>query len=449
VKKAIVSAVTALLLISGSATSSAQDVSALEKRLDALEQEVRVLRRQLEVEKEEKAKKAAESAVVTASAKDGFSIKSTDDNFSLKVRGYVMGEGRFFTDNKKDIGTTDTFVARRVRPIFEGTVYTDFGYFIQPDFGNGTTVLQDGWGEFKRWTRAKLRIGKLKTPFGLERLQPDVFNDFIELGLPSLLAPNRDVGVMLHGEFQNGLVAYQTAVLNGVADSGSGDSDTNSDKDVVARIFAHPFKEFDFEPLHGLGVGAAVSAGHQEGSTLPTFKSAGQASIFSYSSGTVADGPHNRFSPQAYYYYGPLGLIVEYAESVQEVSRTTTPVSEKIHMDAWQVAGTWVLTGEDATYKGVSPRHSFDPSKGEWGALELAARIGALDIDNDAFALGFANPNTSVSALEEWALGMNWYLNRNVKLVLNYVRSDFDGGGPGSEDRQTENVILTRAQVLF
>ncbi len=98
--------------------AAAQEVTPalLLQRIEALESEVRVLKRQLEVKEGETAKSAPGTAVVTASAKDGFSIKSSDEAFKIKLRGYVQADGKLFTDNKEDTGTIDTFLVRRARP---------------------------------------------------------------------------------------------------------------------------------------------------------------------------------------------------------------------------------------------------------------------------------------------------------------------------------------------
>src|SRR5690349_7911575 len=102
---------------------------ALLKRLESLEQEVAILKRQIENNKEDAVTKAKDTPVVTASSKDGFSIKSADDAFKLKIRGLVQADARIFTDNHKDLaGTTDTFLIRRARPIFEGTVAKNFDF---------------------------------------------------------------------------------------------------------------------------------------------------------------------------------------------------------------------------------------------------------------------------------------------------------------------------------
>ena len=43
----------------------------------------------------------------------------------------------------------DTFVLRRVRPILEGTLFKNFDVRLTPDFGGGTTVLQDAYVDLR------------------------------------------------------------------------------------------------------------------------------------------------------------------------------------------------------------------------------------------------------------------------------------------------------------
>ena len=59
--------------------------------------------------------------------------------------------------------------------------------------------------------------------------------------------------------------------------------------------------------------------------------------------------------------------------------------SADLQNTAWEVSGGWVLTGEEATYNGLTPRHPFDPRSGHWGAWQLVARYAGLDVDNKAF----------------------------------------------------------------
>jgi phosphate-selective porin OprO and OprP len=446
--KKTLSVLTVLTLLSGQIAFA--DTAEIEKRLADLEQQVAILKRQLEVEKEESAKKTPETPIVTANAKDGFSIKSPDESFKLKIRGLVQADSRTFTSTTKEVsGTTDTFLVRRARPIFEGTVNKNFDFYLVPDFGNGTPSLIDAFADLKFAPAFKLRGGKSKVPIGLERLQSDAVINFTESGLPTNLVPNRDVGFQLMGDVLNESASYAVGIFNGVADLGTLDGDTNNDKDLAARFFILPFKNKGPEGLKGLGVGLGGSYGHKEGSTLPTYKSPGQVNVFSYASGVSADGAHTRLSPQAYYYNGSFGLLGEYVTSTQKVTRTSGGIiRDDVTNDAWQLSANYVLTGELASYKGVVPRTNFEPSEGTWGAFEVVARYGQLKIDSSAFNNGFASHATSISRESSMAAGLNWYLNRNVRLMLDFEHTDFKNGAL-TGDRIDENVISSRIQLAF
>ena len=121
---------------------------------------------------------------------------------------------------------------------------------------------------------------------------------------------------------------------------------------------------------------------------------------------------------------------------------------------AWEIDGGWVLTGEDATFNGVTPRHPFDPRNGGWGALQLVARYAELDVDKAAFPV-FANPATSASEAHAWAIGLNWYLNSNIRVNASFSRTTFTGGGgagtsvPAAVTQHPEDVFFTRIQLSF
>jgi phosphate-selective porin OprO/OprP len=101
----------------------------------------------------------------------------------------------------------------------------------------------------------------------------------------------------------------------------------------------------------------------------------------------------------------------------QEVSRDSSDGRrhDRLNHDAWQLALNYVLTGEDASYKGIKPNAPFAPGSGNWGAWELVARIGQLNIDNDAFSGGsdsFASPDSAISKATAWAPGADMGADR-------------------------------------
>ena len=83
----------------------------------------------------------------------------------------------------------------------------------------------------------------------------------------------------------------------------------------------------------------------------------GQQQFFAFNATTVADGEHWRVAPQTYYYVGPFSLLGEYTISAQNVRQTVAPFQQALLRNTgWQVAAGWVLTGEDATFTGVTPQ---------------------------------------------------------------------------------------------
>jgi len=426
---------------------------ATEEKLQELDQKVRVLERKDEIRQEQEAEKAKTATTVT-SGKDGFSIKSADGAYVLKVRGYAQFDGRFFR-NDDQRPAIDTFTLRRVRPIFEGTVFKIFDFRIMPDFGQGTSTLYDAYLEGRFSPLFKVRAGKFKPPVGLERLQSATDILFVERALPTNLVPNRDLGIQISGDVNGGVASYAVGYFNGVVDGGNqADADNNDSKDTEARIFVQPFL-VSGGPLKNLGFGVSGTTGNHEGTLtapgLPSYRTPAQATFFSYRSdataaGTVlADGRHTRFSPQGYFYSGPFGLLAEYVQSKQEVRRGT--VTADLTHTAWQAAASWVLTGGDASFKGVAQKKVFDPANHTWGAFELAARYSKLELDDDTFPT-FASPASAARSAEAWAVGLNWYLNRNLKVMLDYEQTTFEGGATAG-DREDENILFSRFQIAF
>lgn len=428
-------------------------IAALDARLEALDQSLRILERKLEIEREAAAARAQITLALDA-GRDGFQLRSADGSFQLRLRGLVQSDGRFFTGDRAQLAV-DTFTLRRARPILDATMYRVFDLRLMPDFGGGTTVLQDAYVDLRFTPAFRVRGGKFKSLFGLERLASASELLFLERALPTAVAPNRDVGLMVHGNVLQGDLSYAIGLFDGVADGGSTDADERDSKDVVARLFAHPFRRGIRDGLKGFGIGVAATYGKHTGTAstpgLASYRTTGQQMFFRYrfdgtAAGTaVADGTRYRWSTQGYYYCDRLGLLAEQAFSSQEVRRGVSVTA--LETNAWQLAGSWVLTGEPASYRAVNPKRAFDRTTGKWGAFELTVRYHQFNADEDAFPR-FANPESAAQRARAFTGGLNWYLNRNVKLVLDYEQVHFDGGA-STGDRPTERGLFTRTQFAF
>jgi len=429
------------------AADTADEIKELKKQIEALDQKVKVLERNRELEKETAETAKKDTPRLTA-GEEGFSFSSANTNFVLKLGAHVQADGRFYLGDH--IPVNDTFLLRRVRPIFEGTIFKDFDYRLMLDYGANTATantVQDAYINAHYWPEFQIQVGKFKPPVGLERLQSDVNVRFIERGYPTGLVPNRDVGLQLHGVLFDGVLNYQAGIFNGVADGGSSDVELADDhKDYAGRIFLHPFKSAGVAPLRWLGLGVAGTYGNQNGA-LPKYVTPGQQTFFSYATNATAAGTHWRIVPQGYWYWGAFGVLGEYVVSSQKIRQMGA--TKAIHNEAWQVAATYILTGEQNSFQGVQPRNPFNPVSGGWGAWELAGRFGRLKIDNEAFPSLAASG--SASKATSWGGGVNWYLSRNLKLSLDYEQTYFKDGSSkrGTVTAQDEKIVFSRVQLAF
>lgn len=221
------------------AQSRDAEIEALREQIRALDQKLRVLERRQELKDEEAAARSRSSAVLSAGP-GGFSLTSGDKAFQLRLRALVQGDARFFINDI--VPGNDTFLFRRVRPTLEGAVFEKFGFRITPEFAGSSASLIDAYSTYQHSPAFNLLVGKSKTPFDLERLVSGGSLLFLERAYPSSLAGNRDLGVQVHGDLFDGRLSYQLGWLNGVPDGGSSTSDSEDDKDLVARLFAQPFK---------------------------------------------------------------------------------------------------------------------------------------------------------------------------------------------------------------
>jgi phosphate-selective porin OprO/OprP len=435
-------------------------IQELMDRIEQQDQATKVLERKLAIQEETTQNAARTTPVVKASEK-GFSFGSPDGSNQIKLRGVVQGDFRSVLSDDPTI-VDDQFLLRRVRPTIEGTVGGIYDFRFTPDFAGGKTVIQDAYitGRFSSYIN--LTAGKFKAPIGLERLQSSTDMRFIERAYPTQLVTNRDIGVQIAGGLGGDKLTYQLAYLNGANDGRSSedfsDVEVNDDKEYAARIFAQPFADSDAFALRGLGLGIAGSWISQEGSTaqtlLPAYRTPAPSTFFKYRSDAVASGDRVRIAPQFYYYAGRFGLLGEWTRGSQDVARPSAlggVRTDTVDTSAWQLQASFFLTGEDETFRGYKPQSVFAPANGTWGGWELVARYTELDVDDAAFVGGadsFADPLASASKASTIGVGLNWYLNQNVKWSVNYEVTSFDGGGADG-DREDEEVILTRLGLGF
>jgi len=370
---------------------------------------------------------------------NGLDISTADGANDFQVGTLIELDGRFGLDDPLH-DVNDTFVMRRVRPIFQGRAAKYFEFRVMPDLGNGQTVIFDAYFDIRFSRTFRVRLGKDKTPLGLEQLYSDYALLLPERTLVTNLVPNRDIGVQVQGDVA-GVLNYIGGVFNGIPDGASGDADTDTSKDFVGRLTARPFNRTKNAALRGFGVAVGATTGRETG-PLPSYRSTAQQTFFSYASPAIADGTRTRVSPSAFYYYKSFGAFAEYAHNTQAVRETGAPVD--LTHTAWEVTGSYVLTGEPTSDRGVVPAEPFAPAQHRFGAIQIAVRHSRLNLDPLTFSAGLASTSSSRSA-SATGIAALLYANAYVKYVLSFERTVFDDSPQAR--RLPEHALVFRLQL--
>ena len=123
---------------------------------------------------------------------------------------------------------------------------------------------------------------------------------------------------------------------------------------------------------------------------------------------------------------------------------------------------SYTLTGEAHPYKpdagaygGIIPNHPLSLSQGGFGAWELAARLSYVGL-NDNLHSKLPGTGAGGGDLSDVTVGLNWYVNSNMRYMLDYVRgidhgSSFVNAANGLKATPGTNfdAIAFRAQFAF
>jgi phosphate-selective porin OprO and OprP len=405
-----------------------------------------------------------ESVPFFAGWDNGFFLRSPDGNFNLRLTGQIQADNRSYLDSN-DTTNVDTFLLRRARLGIEADVFKYYEFRLLPDFGQSQPRITDAYINIHYIDAIQFEAGKFKQPFSYEQLIQDRYVPVAERSLIDQLVPQRDEGVMVHGQnLLAGRLDYAAAVFNGEI---NGEQDTNNAKDLAARIAVRPFFDRDrpgTTPLGHLQFGFAFTTGIEQETVSPNpLRTPSQIAWFTFNTGVRANGVRNRYSPEVSYFYGPFGFAAQYFREDQALSSTaSTRAVPRVgaHYEGGYVLATLLLTGEERTTYSqlIRPLRPFDPSSpfANPGAWELVGRASQLRIDSAVFNAGAANLATRTGNspdASEVTVGFNWYLNAYVRMQFNYEHSWFGNpirigtGTSGLVSR--EDALITRLQLIW
>ncbi len=385
----------------------------------------------------------AEDTPLNAIWKDGLKFESADKAISIEVGGRIQADAAFFLsqdDELEEAVGSDNFdddvEIRRARLHIAGKLYDQLEFKAEYDFaGGGEAQFKDVYlGLLKLPVVGGLRLGHMKEPFGLDQLTSSRHTTFMERSLPDAFSPAHNIGVMLHSAVLNEQMTYAVGVFKDTDEFGEGTGGGGYSETV--RITGAPWYENDGESL--LHLGLAYSHREATDDTLkfsqrPETHLAGKF----VDTGAITADDSDQLGVEAAAVFGPFSVQGEYAQTFVNSDSADDP-------DFFGYYGqlSYFITGEHRVYKrskgafdAVTPTNSFI-GKGETrgpGAWEAAIRYSAIDLSDGLVEGG---------ELSDITVGLNWYLNTNLKWMLNYVYSDV-------EDLGNSNIVQTRLQVWF
>jgi hypothetical protein len=264
--------------------------------------------------------------------------------------------------------------------------------------------MTDGWINWNRYDFANLKAGQFFPLFGYERRSNPLDSLAVELSLPGLrLAPQRQLGAQVNGDFLERRLGYALAAFNG--NDANNNYNDNQSFMSVGRLQG--------VPLAGRALGqdarwtTALSAYHSRDNTAypgPDFNLPGT----NYFAGTrvgVAFDSQLRV--------GPFDLWAEYLELYLDPDPLAgLPVAEEDHARGWYLQGGYYFLPK---WQGIVRYEEYDPSA-----------------------------ETDDNTTRTWTFGLNyWIRGSSLRAGINYLLMDVPG-----VDR-LQNKVLVRMQAAF
>ncbi|WP_291534719.1 porin [Bacteroides sp.] len=344
---------------------------------------------------------------------------SYDNKYHVKFFGRISADGGIFwgeKDQKMANGTTISQLA------FGGTFF--FGERLsgkfEIDFSNGNLLLLDNFITYNFTKRFGLRAGNIQEAFSM-----DLLNSFKDLSLMNraqvvnAFAPGHHLG--LQGVYEDkqwlltGGVHFQKSMTLGNKEN----SDSNLQKgqnegySLTGRAVWMPQNNSKEKGLH-IGVAASYATPKTDvGKDTPpkTVRYSQSESTINkikfMDTGYITDVNDTRLmGVELAGYYGPWKFQAEYIQ--QDVNRNHGFVDESF--SGFYVQSSCLLLGGKQDYN--NSRGAFNqPLIGKKGDIELALRFDRLDMNGKVIKGGVSNQYTA---------GMNYYINENLKVQLNY-----------------------------
>lgn len=373
----------------------------------------------------------------------GLEVISEDGKYTFEMGGrfqldYNLFDGAYNADHNGDKGS-DIF-PRRIRTYVEGKA-DKWDYKLLLDFSEGAevTMARLRYKGFKNGPVVKL--GKIREDISLEALTSSKHITAISRSmLSNTMSPYFKYGISAYQYFKDSGLRYAIGIYKNDAFGASGKDD--SDKLTLAYT-----GRFTWSPIHSgdqaLHFGAWGSHREMGGNTLSAKFARGEVRetnvrLVNYAVGgdTYKVDNLQQWGLEFAGVYGPMSLQAEYAK--RDVNAVDS-INDGSY-DGYYVTASYFLTGEHRKYEKRGVFSSPTPLSPD-GAWEVFARLSNFDATSDS-------QGTEVDVA---TIGVNYYLNKKIKFMANYLMADVSG--PGTQalvgDYDSGDALTFRAQYLF
>ena len=337
--------------------------------------------------------------------------------------------------------TTCMFQLHRNRVGIKGTFFKKIDYEVERELTEQELSDKDillGYTPKPQWKdvnvnvkymkKAQIQMGKFKVPFGLDELTSVSHNDFVYRSLgANYIDPGRDIGGMVHGSFFKRGLTYAAGVFQHDGDNARSKKVQGGDQTVAARVTVAPFRRVGVAGDLEVGSAFAVSSLSDDPYLPNGLRGRTVLTQDTFFHPVYVKGHRTRWEADVDWTAGPASARAEYTwvtdgRLAQGIGDEDLP---NARARSWYVSGTWILTGERKT-RPLKADGEF--LQGGLGAVEVAGRYerlwfdsaGGADLDTPSRTPRAAN--ILPSGDRALTLGVNWTLNRWIKLQFNGIR---------------------------
>jgi phosphate-selective porin OprO and OprP len=384
--------------------------------------------------------------------KNGFKMRSLDNNFKFQAGGRIMHDWGFFTEDSKfasTIGSQENGARfRRVRFFMAGMLYSTikFKWDMDIDGGANGVAFKDMYiGTHKIPVLGNFQVGHFKRPASLDSITSSKYLTFMERSLTNTFFKTRNTGFAFFNQHFNKRFTWFTFINKETAERPP-DFQIDGDWNFTSRITGLPYISEDGKEWVHLGASWSYEKATDN---KVTFNAARDTEIIStlFTTGVISAERFNIVGLEGAVNWNQFSVQGEYV--IADVGKGAGPNGK---LDSFYVQGSWYLTDENRRYSRragsiarFKPKQNFSWNK-KWsegrgtGALQVAVRYSELDLnDSDAGIAG--------GEQESLTVGINWELNPMSRIMYNYVHAEFSSGVGANNGTLNSNLI--RFQVDF